>query len=158
MSVPAAERCAGAAGRVARAAFLAGALAVVGVFHIWSRTRVLETGYALGELAKEHARLSSEHDRLRLEVETLRSPRALEKWAQKNRGMAPPAPGTVSVAHPRLASAAAGAAGVDGVGHRPAPAGPLSQSGRVAAGPAAAPGEKVAFRGPPGGVAPRERE
>jgi len=144
--------------RVGRAALLAAAVAAVGVFHVWSRTRVTETGYALGEVTKAHARLSSEHDRLRLEVETLRNPRTLERFATRF-GMAPPAPGTVWVAGPRAAAAAAGRAGVDGVGHRPAPAGPLpTTAGRAAAGPAAASGERVALRGPRAGGPSAARE
>jgi cell division protein FtsL len=144
----------GAAPRVLRAVLVASALVAVAVFHIWSRTRVLATGYALGEQAKAHARLSSEHDRLRIEVETLRSPVKLEQYARTKLGMAPPAPGTVWVAGPRLASASAGRAGADGVGHRPAPAGPL-HDGR-AAGPSPAAGEPLALLGagataPPGG-------
>jgi len=153
-------RGASAAARVGRAALLAAALAAVGVFHVWSRTRVTETGYALGEVTRTHARLASEHDRLRLEVETLRNPRTLEKFATRF-GMAPPAPGTVWVAGPRAAAAAAGGAGVDGVGHRPAPAGPPhATAGRAAAGPAAAPGERLGLRGPrAGGVrSGRERD
>lgn len=149
---------AGATGHVVRTTLLVAAVAALGIFHIWSRTRVLASGYELGELQRAHARLSSEHDQLRLEVESLRSPAVLEKWARTKLGMAPPAPGTVRVAAPAVASAAVGRAGGDGVGHRPAPAEPVA--GRVAAGArvsapggAAAravvvPGGQVALRGP----------
>jgi cell division protein FtsL len=131
---------AGGTARVLRAAAAALVLVALGVFHIWSRTRVLATGYELGELAKEHARLASEHDRLRIELETLRSPSALERYARTRLGMAPPAPGTVQAAGPRLAQASAGGAGVDGVGHRPGPAEPapptlLAAAGRAPPGP-----------------------
>jgi cell division protein FtsL len=109
----------------------------LGVFHIWSRTRVLATGYELGELAREHARLASEHDRLRIEVETLRSPATLERYARTRLGMAPPAPGSVLAAGPRIASAAAGGAGGYGDGHRSGPAEPSSLGAVLAtAGPA----------------------
>lgn len=141
---------------------LAAALLVaVGVFHIWSRTRVLASGYALGELTREHHRLSTEHDRLRIEVETLRSPAAVERFARTTLGMAPPAPGAVWAASPRLASATAGTAGGDGVGHRrngPAEPSFLSErdevGGRAAGSRAAAArdaevsGERLASRGP----------
>jgi cell division protein FtsL len=128
------------------------------IFHIWSRTRVLASGYELGELQRNHARLTSEHDRLRLEVESLRSPATLERWARTKLEMAPPAPGTVRVAEPATATADAGRAGGDGVEHRTAPAGLVG--GRAAAGAqgtapggavrraAMVPGEQVALRGP----------
>ncbi|HET9553338.1 MAG TPA: cell division protein FtsL [Anaeromyxobacteraceae bacterium] len=136
-----------------RAASLVGLCAALAVLFIWSRTRALASSYELGELQKAHARLVSDNDRLRIEVETLRSPAALERFARTRLGMAPPAPGAVLAAGPRLA---AGRAGVDGVGHRPTPAEPLS--GRAAAGARVAssdaprvaevPGEPVALRGP----------
>lgn len=94
--------------RVARAAALAAVAVALGVFHVWARTRVVAAGYELGELQKEHVRLSSEHDRLRIEVETLRSPAALERFARTRLGMAPPAPGAVRAAGPRLALAGGG--------------------------------------------------
>jgi cell division protein FtsL len=115
---------AGGTGRVLRAAAAALLVVALGVFHIWCRTRVLATGYELGELTKDHARLASEHDRLRIEVETLRSPAALERYARTRLGMAPPAPGAVQAAGPRLAEAGSGRAGRVGVGHRSGPAEP----------------------------------
>jgi len=157
---------AGAAGHVLRTTLLVSAVAALGIFHIWSRTRVLASGYELGELQRAHAQLTSEHDRLRLEVESLRSPATLEKWARTKLEMAPPAPGTVRVAESATATAAAGRAGGDGVDHRSVPAESLV-GGRVAAGAHAVvpggtgaravvvPGEQVALRGPlregPGG-------
>jgi cell division protein FtsL len=104
-----------ARGALARPALLALLVVALGVFHIWSRTRVLSAGYALGELQKEHQRLTSEHDRLRIEVETLRSPATLERFARTRLGMAPPAPGAVQAAGPRLALAGGGGKDVDGV-------------------------------------------
>jgi cell division protein FtsL len=109
--------------RLGRAALLALVLAAVGIFHVWARTRVLSAGYALGELQKEHVKLTSDHDRLRIEVETLRSPEALERFARTRLGMAPPAPGAVQAAGLPLASAGGGGKGVPGV-VRPGPAEP----------------------------------
>ena len=129
-------------GRVLRAVAAMLLLVALGVFHIWSRTRVLATGYDLGEAAREHARLASEHDRLRIEVETLRSPSALERYARTRLGMAPPAPGSVLAAGPRIASATAGGAGVDGDGHRPGPAEPSSLGTVLAAAGRAPPGPR----------------
>ena len=123
--------------------------AAIGIFHVWSRTRVVAAGYALGELQREHVNLESEHDRLRIEVETLRSPAVLEKVARTRLGMAPPAPGAVSVAGPRIAVAGDGGKGVDGAEHGPGPAEPSrSGVGRAAAGPKAVSGGTLALRGP----------
>ncbi len=145
------------AARLVRAAAVALAVAANAVFHIWSRTRVVAAGYRLGALQAEHTKLVSEQDRLRIEVETLRAPRALEEFARKRLGMAPPDSGPVWAAGPRTAPAAAGGAGVDGVGHHPGPAEPSlpGRAGRAAAG-VADPGTRVAFRGPlRAGRAPR---
>jgi cell division protein FtsL len=111
-------------GRLARTALVVLLVAALGVFHVWARTRVVAAGYELGELQKEHVALTSEHDRLRIEVETLRSPALLEKVARTRLGMAPPAPGAVSVAGPRIAEAGERGRGVDGAKHRPGPAEP----------------------------------
>jgi cell division protein FtsL len=134
--------------RLARPALVAVLAAALGVFHVWSRTRVVAAGYQLGELQKEHVRLTSEQDRLRIEVETLRSPSALERFARTRLGMAPPAPGAVLAAGPRLALAGGGGKDVDGV-TRPGPAEPArsERRGRAADAPAA-PGVAVALRGP----------
>jgi cell division protein FtsL len=147
--------------RLGRAASIALLVAALGVFHVWSRTRVVSAGYALGQLQKEHVRLTSEHDRLRIEVETLRSPAALERFARTRLGMAPPAPGAVQAAGPRLALAGGGGKVGDGI-TRPGPAEPArfssapggsagadgAVSGRAGAGNAAASGVKVALRIP----------
>jgi cell division protein FtsL len=112
-------------------------LAAVGVFHVWSHTRVLINGYELARLEAEGQRLTAERDRLRLEVATLRAPKRLEEFARARLGMAPPAPGTVvaGVAG-RVAAAAAAAAGGHGgaAGFHPrAPAEPVSSKGENAA-------------------------
>jgi cell division protein FtsL len=153
---------------IARAATAALLVVALGVFHIWSRTRVVAAGYRLGALQAEHTKLTSEHDRLRIEVETLRAPRALEEFARTKLGMAPPDSGPVWAAGPRPASAGAGGAGVDGVDHRSGPAEPSlsSKAGRAAAGPAVDSGPLVLnvptderARGPlrAGRSVPRER-
>jgi len=111
-------------------AILAAALLILplvglGVFHVWSRTRVLIAGYELGRLESEHGRLVAERDRLRLEVATLRSPGRLERYARERLGMAPPAPGTV-VAGTVGGKVALGGGTVDGADRRPGPAEPVS--------------------------------
>jgi len=105
------------------AALLALPLAGVGIFHVWTRTRVLRAGYELGRLEAEHRRLAAERDRLRLEVATLRSPGRLERFARERLGMAPPAPGAV-VAGTGGGKGVAGGV-VDGAGRRPGPAEPV---------------------------------
>jgi cell division protein FtsL len=129
----------GPVARLGRTAAVVSLVAALGIFHVWSRTRVLAAGYALGELQKEHVTLTSEHDRLRIEVETLRSPAVLERVARTRLGMAPPAPGAVSVAGPQIAEAGEGGRGADGAKHRPGPAEP-SRRGK---------GILVAGRSPP---------
>jgi len=147
--------------RLGRAALVAAVAVALGVFHVWARTRVVAAGYELGELQKEHVRLTSEHDRLRIEVETLRSPAALERFARTRLGMAPPAPGAVRAAGPRLALAGGGVGkDVDGVDHRPGPAEPARSPRPAGAREDASspPGVRVALRGPlVAGRAPPER-
>jgi cell division protein FtsL len=125
------------AGRLARAALLATLPVALGVFHIWSQTRVVEAGYALGALQQEHTRLMSEHDRLRVEVESLREPAGLLEYARTRLGMTPPVVGPAWAEGPRTAPAVAGRAGVDGGGRRSAPAG-FARFERGAAGAVAA--------------------
>ncbi len=144
-------------------------LAAVGVFHIWSRTRVLAAGYELGELQRQHAELVAAQDQLRIELEMLRSPAQLEQAVRTRLvklGMAPPDRGAVLAAGPERPLDAPGRAGVDGVGHRPRPAepslgkGPATVPGRAAAaGLEAASGARYALRGPPraGAAAAGER-
>lgn len=81
--------------RLLGAALLAAALAAVGLFHVWTHTRVVASGYELARLEVEHRRLSAERERLQLEVTTLRAPGRLEKYARTRLGMAPPAHGAV---------------------------------------------------------------
>jgi cell division protein FtsL len=128
-------------GRVAGYAALA---ALVGLFHVWSRTRVVAEGYRLASVQQEHSRLVSEHDRLRLEVEALRAPRALEEYARTRLGMAPPDPGPV------WAGRASG-----GDDHLSGPAGPalFFAGGRDRRGPTPA-ADALALRGASRGRAP----
>jgi cell division protein FtsL len=144
------------------------AFAALGVFHVWSRTRVLAAGYELGELQKQHAELVAAHDALRIELEMVRSTAKLEEAVRTRLarlGMAPPDRGAVLAAGPGGPLDGLGRAGVDGVGDPSRPAGsalytaPVTAPGRAAAaGSTAAPGEKVALRGPlrAGRAAPRE--
>ncbi|HTN53760.1 MAG TPA: hypothetical protein VML50_15230 [Anaeromyxobacter sp.] len=162
-----ASRANAAGGRIAELVALAALLAGLGVFHVWSRTRVVAAGYELGELARRHAELTAAHDQLSIELEMLRSPAELERAVRtklSKLGMAPPDRGAVLAAGPARPQGAPGRAGGNGVGHplRPAepalPTGPMAAPGRAAAGPTAVPGERFALRGPlRAGRAPERR-
>ena len=93
--IRAASRRPAVAGPVLRTALFVTLLAAMLVAFTWSRTQTLAAAYQLGLLQKEHARLTAEHDRLVLEVEALKAPAALERFARTRLSMAPPAPGTV---------------------------------------------------------------
>jgi cell division protein FtsL len=94
----------------------------VGIFHVWSHTRVTSAGYRLGELQRAQAALRAERNRLEVEVATLRAPGRLEAFARTRLGMAPPAPGAVVAG--RAGEAAAGRVGGE-ENFRPAPAEPV---------------------------------
>ncbi len=101
-------------------------LAALGIFHVWSRTQVLEAGYALSSLQAEHSRLVADKDRLGIELGMLTSPRALEDAARTKLaklGLALPARGAVWAAGPD--DGGPGRAGGKGVDHPSRPAGPI---------------------------------
>lgn len=77
------------------ALILGGLFSSVGIMHVSSRVFVVRTGYELSRLEQEARSLNREHDRLKLELATLRSPARLEKLAREKLSMGPPAPGTV---------------------------------------------------------------
>jgi cell division protein FtsL len=86
-------------------AFLfAGLFAAVGVMHVSSRVLVVRAGYGLMDLEAENRTLTSENDRLKLELATLKNPARLEKIAHEELGMAPASPRDVLtvVGSPRL--------------------------------------------------------
>lgn len=78
-------------------AVVAGLLAAVGILHVAARTEVVDTGYTLSHLEAENRSLTLENDRLRLELATLKRSARLEKLAKDSLGLAPPAPGSVTV-------------------------------------------------------------
>ncbi len=116
---------AGPAALVARGALLVGAVAAVGVVHVWSHTRVTTVGYRLGDLQRAQDALRTERDRLEVEVATLRAPGRLEEFARTRLRMAPPAPGAVVAGG--KGAVVAGRVGTVGERefHRPAPAEPV---------------------------------
>ncbi len=117
-------------------------IAGLGVFHVWSRTRVVSAGYALFELQQEHARLVAAQDQLRIELGMLTSPQALDQAARtklSKLGLAPPDRGAVWAASPVHPKNGPGRAGVDGVVNPPRPAEPIPGRALGAAGTPAAP-------------------
>jgi cell division protein FtsL len=64
--------------------------AAVGIFHVAARVMVVRTGYELSRLEQESRDLLREHDRLKLELATLKSPLRLERLAREQLRMAPP--------------------------------------------------------------------
>ena len=81
--------------RLLPAALLSALFAAVGVWHVASRVVVVRAGYRLSQLTQENEALSREHDRLKLELATLKSPQRLEKLARERLAMGAPAPGAV---------------------------------------------------------------
>ena len=78
-------------------AVAAALLAAVGILHVAARTEVVDTGYLLSHLESENRALTLENDGLRLELATLKREARLEKLARESLGMAPPAPGAITV-------------------------------------------------------------
>jgi len=123
-------RLGGPAPRLLATALFTAALGAVGVFHVWTHTRVVSSGYELARLESEHRRLTAERDRLELEVTTLRAPGRLEKYARSRLGMAPPA-------HDAVVAGGTGGGGKVGVvvgagSGRAGPAEPAALTVRVA--------------------------
>jgi len=110
-------------------AVAAALVAALGVFHVWSRTRVLEAGYQLSALQAEHARLVAAQDQLKLELSMLTSFRALDQATRgklARLGLAPPDRGAVWAAGgPDRAITGPSQAGGKVDGHPPRPAGPI---------------------------------
>ncbi len=97
-------------------AVVAALLSAVGILHVAARTEVVDTGYTLSHLEGENRALTLENDRLRLELGTLKRSARLERLAKDSLGMAPPAPGAVTVLAPPV--------------QRSAPPRPLAVAGR----------------------------
>src|SRR5438094_936222 len=69
--------------------------AAVGIMHVTSRVLVVELGYQLSKLQTDSETLTREHDGLKLELATLKSPSRLERVARDELKMQPPAAGNV---------------------------------------------------------------
>ncbi len=111
---------------VARTFVLVGAVAAVGVVHVWSHTRVTAAGYRLGELQRAQESLRAQRDRLEVEVATLRAPGRLEEFARTRLRMAPPAPGAVVAGGKGVAAVGRAAQVGEREIRRPSPAEPVA--------------------------------
>lgn len=69
--------------------------ASVGVMHVMSRVRVVDSGYRLSLLQGKNQELMLDNDRLKLELATLKNPSRLEKVAREQLGLGPPPAGAV---------------------------------------------------------------
>lgn len=78
------------------AALAVALFAVVGIVHVASRAMVVSQGYELSRLDQRFGDATREHDALKLELATLKSPSKLEAAARTRLGMAPPVAGSVA--------------------------------------------------------------
>ena len=69
---------------------IAGLLAAVGLFSAWQRTELLRHGYQIEELQRQRAAEEETGRRLRLEIETLKSPKRIEALATGQLHLIPP--------------------------------------------------------------------
>lgn len=65
------------------------------MFHVWTRHRSTELGYALSHELSLQEQLQSDNKALKLEISTLKSTQRLETIAVNNLGMRTPQPGQV---------------------------------------------------------------
>ncbi|OGQ27016.1 MAG: hypothetical protein A3F89_05140 [Deltaproteobacteria bacterium RIFCSPLOWO2_12_FULL_50_11] len=56
---------------------------ILGLFSVWSRIAIIETGYRIHQETNSNRQLRTESDSLKLEVATLRSPQRLEKMSKE---------------------------------------------------------------------------
>ena len=64
-------------------------LVIVGLFSAWQHFEIIRHGYSIDQLERERAELEEAARRLRLEIETLRSPQRIEALARELRLVAP---------------------------------------------------------------------
>lgn len=74
--------------------FLACALLLMGLFHVWTRMQQVQIGYEISSLELRNRELKNRKRELMLEIASLQSPAELEKKAKKQ-GLIFPAMGKV---------------------------------------------------------------
>ncbi len=65
-------------------------LTLVSIFHVWSRVKVIDMNLQVAEISKEIREQEQEHNRLKLEVASLKTPARIESLAKGELGMALP--------------------------------------------------------------------
>jgi len=65
-------------------------LTLVSIFHVWSRVRVVDMNLKIAEINRDIREQEQEHNRLKLEVASLRTPARIEALAKGELGMALP--------------------------------------------------------------------
>ena len=73
-----------------KTAGILGVLVVVVLFSVWQHFELLQHGYRLNDLQKARAQEEEINRRLRLELETLRSPQRIERVALTELGLVAP--------------------------------------------------------------------
>jgi cell division protein FtsL len=76
----------------------------VGLVHVTGRVMVVDAGYRLSRAEAESRTLQREHDRLKVELATLKTPARLERLAREKLGMGLPAAGAVVAIAPSRTS------------------------------------------------------
>lgn len=112
------------------AALLCLLFGTVGILHVTSRVMVVRVGYQLSQLEQESRVLAREHDRLKLELATLKNPMRLERAAREKLSMGPPSPGTIITLKPKPPSSSRRGVGATGTeSQTPAPPRPAEGEG-----------------------------
>lgn len=65
-------------------------LTVVSIFHVWSRVEVIDLNLQLADVTRLMKEQQQEHNRLKLEVASLKTPARIETLAKGELGMALP--------------------------------------------------------------------
>ena len=65
-------------------------LTLVSIFHVWSRVKVIDMNLQIAGITREIREQEQEHNRLKLEVASLKTPARIEALAKGELGMALP--------------------------------------------------------------------
>lgn len=65
-------------------------LTLVSIFHVWSRVKVIDMNLQIAEVNRDIREQEQEHNRLKLEVASLKTPGRIEALAKGELGMALP--------------------------------------------------------------------
>ena len=65
-------------------------LTIVSIFHVWSRVKVIDLNLQTAEVKRQLKEQQQEHNRLKLEVASLKTPARIEALAKGALGMALP--------------------------------------------------------------------